>query len=152
MRYRFITIFHNLKLNFTTNKGKEIFSGARISNGPEVLASILETDLMKGTAGVHSIREYNDKTYFYVDGELKDIHTREQMDKVGNQYTFFFLRQAQKFALQLWEIKDNGIYVRDGFLLAYSNNFEDGCTYKASLSEIFPYSNCKMENLYYSNI
>ncbi|MEI3614225.1 hypothetical protein [Pseudogracilibacillus sp. SO30301A] len=32
------------------------------------------------------------------------------------------------------------MYVRDGFLIVYQNQFEDGFTYKASLSEIFTYA------------
>src|SRR5690606_23225047 len=38
-------------------------------------------------------------------------------------------------------IKDNGIYVRDGFLITFQNNIEDGTTFKASLTETFKAAN-----------
>lgn len=65
------------------------------------------------------------------------------MDKIGVKYTFYYLRLAQSFIYDLWKIKDNIIYVRDGFLLAYHNNYEDGFVYKASLSEMMSYSTCE---------
>lgn len=140
MKYRFITILHRMKLDSIKNKGTEIFPGARISNGSHVLSEILETRLMSGTLGIHSKDEFDNSVYVYIDGEFENIHTQDEMDEIGTKYTFFFLRQIQKFLHYLWEIKDNNVYVRDGFLLAYNKHFEDGCTYKASLSEIFSYS------------
>lgn len=62
------------------------------------------------------------------------------MDEIGGKYTFYLLRVAQGFTYKLWSIKDNNIYIRDGFLLAYNKEFKDGCTYKASLSEVYSYS------------
>lgn len=134
-----------MNLNTIKNKGTEIFPGARISNGSRILSETLETNLLRGTLGVHSTNEFKNKVYFYIDGEFKDINSKEQMDKIGVIYTFLFLRQVQYFTLQLWKIKDNNVYVRDGFLLAYKKNYEDGCTYKASLSEIFSYSTCEQK-------
>lgn len=146
MKYRFITILHNLKLEKRKNRGIEIFKGARISNGPEVLSSTLNTLLMKSTAGVHSIDEFKDSVYFYIDGEFEEIKTQQHMDEVGGMYTFFFLRQAQQFVAQLWQVKDNNVYVRDGFLINYYREIEDGRTFKASLSEIYTYSHNMKED------
>lgn len=98
-----------------------------------------------GTAGVHSVDEFDGTVYFYIDGEFDDITTQEEMDEVGVKYTFFFLRQAQQIAAKLWCLKDNNIYVRDGFLINFNNHFEDGTTFKASLSEVFTYSTGKRE-------
>lgn len=145
MRYRFITVLHNMKLDTVKNRGIQIFDGARISNGSEVLSETLGTSLIQATAGIHSIDEFEDAVYFYIDGEFEDIITQEQVDRIGNQQTFIFLRQAQNFASELWMVKDNNIYVRDGFLLAYNNNFEDGCTFKASLSAIPNYATGSFE-------
>lgn len=117
-----------MRLECIKNKGIQIYPGARISNGPEIFSEILSTDLMTATAGIHSIDEFKNKVYFYVNGEFPDIHTKEQMDKIGGKYTFFFLRQAQLLTHYLWRVKDNNVYVRDGFLLAYEQNFEDGFT------------------------
>lgn len=136
MRYRFIAVLHNMGLDTIKNRGIQVFDGARISNGCEVLSEVLETQLFKATAGIHSINEFKDAVYFYIDGEFEDIKIKEQVDRIGNQQTFFFLRQAQNLASELWTVKDNNVYVRDGFLLTYNNDFEDGCTFKASLSAI----------------
>lgn len=65
------------------------------------------------------------------------------MDELGGKHCCAFLRQVQQLAHLLWYIKDNSIYVRDGFLLVYKNKLNDGFTYKASLSEVFSYSNCE---------
>lgn len=40
MKYRFITIMHNMKLGSTKNKATRVFEGARISNGNKVLYEI----------------------------------------------------------------------------------------------------------------
>lgn len=126
-----------MKLNIRLNKGIVLNQGTRISNGPEVRSEVLDTILMLGTAGVHSIDEFNDTVYYYKKGEFQDISTHDEMDLKGTMFTFYFLREAQGFVTDLWAVKDNGIYVRDGFLIAYHENIEDGKTFKASLTETF---------------
>lgn len=140
-----------MRLESVKNKGIKIYPGARISNSQQILSDITSTDLMRFTAGVHSINEFENKVYLYIDGEFSGIHTKEQMDEIGGKYTFFFLRQAQLFTHHLWLVKDNNVYVRDGFLLAYERNFEDGFTYKASLSAIFSYSNGERKESLFSD-
>lgn len=142
MKFRFITPLFNLKLETVLNKGIELFPGARITNGPEEKNKILNTQLMQHTAGKISIREYDNNPYLYIDGEFETIKSKAEMDEIGVKYTYYYLRLAQSFLQDLWLIKDNSIYVRDGFLLAYYKDFEDGFIYKASLSEIFYHSSC----------
>ena len=139
MKYRFITVLHNMKLDAIRNKGTEIFPGARISNGSRILDETFKTLISKTTIGIHSIDEFDNTVYCYIDGEFKDV-PKEEIHIKSNQQIFLFLRQIQYFLHQLWEIKDNNIYVRDGFLIVYNHNFEDGSTYKGSVSEIFSYS------------
>jgi len=143
MKSRFIAPLFNLKLDTIFNRGIELFPGARISNGPEERKKILDTKLMLDTAGIISLMEYDDTTYLYIDREFKQIRTKSEMDEIGVKYTFHYLRLAQSFIYDLWKIKDNNIYVRDGFLLAYHNNYEDGFVYKASLSEMMSFSTCE---------
>lgn len=151
MKYRFITIMHNMKLKTVKNRGISLFPGARLSNGSIILKETLQTNLMQGTAGVHSLDEFIDTVYFYMDNELKEIETKEEMDKIGIQYTFFLLRILQNFLNPLWEIKDNNVYIRDGFLIVYDKTFEDGFTYKASLSPIFTRSTLDREKSIFSD-
>ncbi|MFC9707274.1 hypothetical protein ACFTRD_03860 [Paenibacillus sp. NPDC056933] len=137
MKYKFITIMHNLKFDSIRNKGVRFFPGARFSNRKEILNELFNSDLMKYTVGIHSINEFEGKVYCYVTSELENIKTKEEMDKLGSSLTFYLLRIVQSFLTELWEVKDNNIYVRDGFLVAYDDIIEDGFTYKASLSAIF---------------
>ncbi|CEG30042.1 HEPN domain-containing protein [Peribacillus simplex] len=150
MKYKFVTVLHNMKIDSRLNKGIEIQPGTRISNGKEVLSEILNTDLMRETAGFHSINEFNGTVYFYKYGEFADITTLDEMDQKGWLYNFAFLREAQGFVTDLWGVKDNGIYVRDGFLLAYEDNVENGHTYKSSLSAIFTHSSGKISDFEFS--
>lgn len=126
-----------MELDVTLNKGIELYPGTRISNGSEVRSKILNTKLMQWTAGVHSVDEFNDTVYYYKEGEFPDITSHDEMDHKGTMSTFYFLREAQGLVSDLWGVKDNGIYVRDGFLIAYQNQIEDGRTFKASLTETF---------------
>ncbi|SMG58179.1 HEPN domain-containing protein [Paenibacillus aquistagni] len=137
MKYIFLTILHNLKLQNSYNTGREISIGMRISNGKGNLSRITETRLLESTLGIHSINEFNGKSYVYMSGEFDDISTKEQMDEKGSMCTFQLLRKAEQFVLCTWNVKDNNIYVRDGFLVVYSDNIEDGFTYKAALTTIY---------------
>ncbi|MFE4571020.1 hypothetical protein [Paenibacillus chitinolyticus] len=137
MNYFFITIMHNMNLDIKLNKGIELAGGTRISNGPEVRIEILDNLLLRSTAGVHSINEFYDTVYYYKKGNFPYINTHDEMDVQGSMFTFYFLREAQGFLTDLWQVKDNGIYIRDGFLIAYDNQIEDGRTFKASLTETF---------------
>lgn len=146
MKYRFIAVLHNMELEKIKNKGTRVFNSVRISNSKKILDETIGTNLIQHTLGVHSIREFNNSTYIYIDNTV-DLHTKEQMDQFSVEITFRHLRQVQHFTQQLWKIKDNSIYVRDGFVLAYPGNetFEEGWTYKVSLSEVFTFTDCKGE-------
>lgn len=89
------------------------------------------------TAGMHAVDEFQEQVYCYIDGVFDEIEEFEQMNLLGTKYTFYFLREVQSFITEMWKIRDNSIYVRDGYLICYKKNLEDGRTYKASLSEIF---------------
>ncbi|MFS0784944.1 hypothetical protein ABC345_00990 [Shouchella sp. 1P09AA] len=149
MRYRFITVLHNMKLMMTKNKGTEIMPRCRISNGRQVLDQTFQSKLVTSTLGVHSIDEFDNSVYVYLDGEISDLNCWDEMDALGVHITFLHLRQIQSFIHCLWEVKDNNVYVRDGFLLAYRHDFKYEASYKASLSEIFSFSTAeKGESLF----
>lgn len=152
-KYRFITVFHNLRLESIKNKGIELYPGARISNGQKIFRETLETELLRYTAGFHSINEFEDATYLYIDGEVEPpILEEDEMNRYYINLDFSLLRQAQLFTHYLWQIKDNNIYVREGFLIIYEQGIDiDGVTHKASLSEVFSYSNSEEEDSIYSD-
>lgn len=137
MKYKFITALHFMKLESRYNKGIQLYPGIRITNGPEVRNEILGTKLMKSTLGTHSIDELENTVYYYKSGDFPSTQNKEELQGLGLRLTFYFLREAQSFVRDLWGVKDNGIYVRDGFLIAYDDDIEKGVSFKASLSEVF---------------
>ncbi|HHT7066894.1 HEPN domain-containing protein [Bacillus thuringiensis] len=140
MKYRFITTPHNMKLSTVKNKGIELFPGARISNGSKSISETLETNLVLHTVGSMTSGAIKNSTYVYIDGEFENIHTKQEFDEVGVQHTFSLLRQVEHFTHELWKIKDNNVYVIEGFLFAYNKHLEDGFTYSASLTGVYSYS------------
>ncbi|WP_337032479.1 hypothetical protein [Paenibacillus illinoisensis] len=136
MKYVFLSVLHQLRLSTKLNKGIELYPGGRISNGLESISNVINSELLKYTAGVHSLDEFKDAVLFVKSGEFSEINSKNEMDERGNMIAFYFLREIEKFTHHLWEIKDNNVYVRDGFLVVYTNSIEDGFTYKASLSSI----------------
>jgi Apea-like HEPN len=137
MKYVFLTVLHNMKLDKDYNKGISIGQGTRITNSQEVKNFYVNTRLFRSTIGLHSNDEFQSTVYIHKKGEL-ELNNKEDFDKTGTNLTFYFLREAQNFIRELWGLKDNSIYVRDGFLAFYPNNdFEKGLTFKASLSAIF---------------
>lgn len=141
MKFRFITILHNMKLDSIKSKGIHIGHGARITNGLEKYSEIFKTHEMHETA--------ENPVYFYIDDEFKDIETIEEMNKVGDEYTFHLLREAQRFTDCLWTVKDNNVYVAQGILVAYDKNIGDGSYYEKTLTAVYSYSTCeKKESLF----
>jgi len=141
---------HNLKFDSVMNKGIKLFPGARLSNGNELLRNLFNYDLMKNTVGSHSLDEFEGKVYCYITNELMEIKTKEDMDKIGTSFTFYLLRIVQSFLMDLWEVKDNNIYARDGFLVVYEDSIENGFTYKSSLSAIFSNSTLDSNETWYT--
>lgn len=154
MKYRFIAVLHNLKLDGIKNRGVEIFPGARVSNSSDVVKQTITTQLANETLGFHSINEFKDNSYIYIDGELETIATKideEDFNKRNSHICFALLRKVQFFIACLWKIKDNNVYIRDGFLIIYDGEIEDGMTYKSSLSEVFSNSDTKMNVSHFSD-
>ncbi|EJR94480.1 HEPN domain-containing protein [Bacillus mycoides] len=151
MKYRFITTLHNMELSNVKNKGTEIFPGARISNGSKSISETLDTNLARHTMGYLTRESIRNTTYVYIDGEFKDIHNFEEMNKVGVQRTFSLLRQIEHFTHELWKVKDNNVYVIDGFLFAYNKHFEDGYIYQASLTGLYSFSTYEQKESTFSD-
>lgn len=136
MKYRFISIIHYLKLSKPECR-IPLVSGM-ISNKASVLKDVLnyKSALSLHTLGRHSIDEFENTTFYVLDGEFEEGITLKDVDTFGTSLTFAFLRQIQSLTNEFWTLRDNSIYVRDGFLFVYGKEIEDGVTYKASLSAI----------------
>lgn len=141
MKIKFIAPIFNLELETVKNKGIDIFSGIRISNASSIENSVLKTDLVQATLGVHSIREIQKNTYVTFDYNLEHITSKSEMDEIGNSIAFMLLRLVEEFLFELWKVTDHSAYLRDGYLIAYTKEIEDGYTFKASLTTINSKSN-----------
>jgi len=126
-----------MKLENKKNRGLSIFPGGRISNGEQMLKEVLDVPAMKSDLGYHSLHEFEDSVYAYVEGDLEDITTKKQMDEIGMFYTFFLLREFESLLEKMWKVKDHNVYLRDGFILTSDDDFKTAWTYKASLSTIY---------------
>lgn len=110
------------------------FKDGVISNDGSKLGLLFNNSLSAHTMGNHSIDEIWGGTYYLSEGETDMAKTED--DAVWNQLAWAFLRQAQLFSDSLWEIRDNSVYVRDGFLYVFKDQLEKGCTFKVSVSKI----------------
>ena len=137
MKYLFIAVIHFLKID-KPNCRIPIKVGM-ITNKSSLIDDILsyKSKLALHTIGVHSIDEFQDKSYYLVYGDFDPMWSKEDINKIGTQVTFALLRQIQQVTDELWAIRDNSVYVRDGFLFAYDRVPEDGMTFKASLGAIY---------------
>ncbi len=136
MKYRFITILHYLKLSKPDCRIP--LSSGMISNKASVLNDVLnyKSKLSLHTLGMHSIDEFKDQTFYVIDGEFDEGVTSNDVNHFGTSLTFAYLRQIQWLTDRFWFLRDNSIYVRDGFLFVYDKVIEDGYTFKAALSTI----------------
>ena len=132
-KYRFITVIHNL--DYSEPEEIKLNSVGKISNNMNILIETFNNQLTIGTLGVHSTDEFTKQTFFYLDGNFND-KTESEINEIGVQFTFALLRILQYFVFELWKLKDNNLYVRDGFLYVYDKVISDGCTFKASVSAI----------------
>lgn len=145
MKYRFITIIHNLKIQDLNWQNILLESGGIISNKKETLDKTFKNDLSSWTLGAHSIDEFENQIYFYLDGTFENNPEESVIHKRGTRFTFALLRLIQNNVLQFWKTKDNNIYIRDGFLYVYDKQISDGYTFKGSLSLIPTYSNLELK-------
>lgn len=150
MKFRFISIIHYLKID--KPECRIPLKMGMITNKMSLIENILsyKSNLALGTLGVHSIDEFKDTCYYLVDGDFNPAWTEEDINLIGTQITFSLLRQIQSVADGLWCIRDNSIYIRDGFLFVYNRTFEDGMSFKASLGPVFTKASLDTEDTYYS--
>ena len=86
MKYRFITIVHNLVLpqkEMTVNLAQGF-----LSNCSSILQETFDNELSTYTLGSHSIDEFVGHTYFYIDGYFADGTTQSVVDEFGTKLTF----------------------------------------------------------------
>lgn len=123
-----------------------------ITNEMGLIEHILSytSHLALGTMGVHSIDEFQDKSYYLAEGEFDPAWTVDDLNQNGTQIAFVLLRQIQQVTDALWNIRDNSVYVRDGFLFVYDKTFEDGMSFKASLGSVYTKASTSVEYTFFT--
>lgn len=121
-----------MQLDQKRNKGQKIKldgCNARITNSSVPFEAILKNIETNKRIGFHSESEflYPKSTYLYIDGELEDIDSWDEMDLKGLDFTFTLLRKIQYLTHYFWAVEDNNIYVRDGFLITYKKRLFRCC-------------------------
>jgi hypothetical protein len=140
MKYRFITIIHNLEIDCANCRDIKLESAGTISNRKCVLEKTFKNNLSIDTLGVHSIDEFNNQVFYYLDGTFDNNVTESEIHKRGTRFTYALLRLIQSLIFDFWKFKDNNLYIRDGFLYVYENQISDGYTFKGSLSSMPTFS------------
>ncbi|MDH5380018.1 MAG: HEPN domain-containing protein [Cyclobacteriaceae bacterium] len=148
MKYRFLTVLHNLSLEGTEQRSIKLNSNGVISQEKAILTKTFQNKLAIDTLGVHSIDEFENSVFYYLDGEFQSDITEDIINKRGTKFTFALLRFIQQFVFNIWKIKDNNVYVHSGFIFVYENEISDGFTFKAVLREQMSYSNSSSGNTF----
>lgn len=148
MKYKFIAPIHCLKISNLNNT--MYHKGLTISTSKKILKETIMKNPLYETMGEHSRLELIDyeeevNPYAYLEGEFEGIRTYHDFIDISTIVIFKMLREIQHVIYNLWYIRDNSAYIRDGFLLLYDTIEEDeyinGRTYKGSLSEMPSKSN-----------
>lgn len=129
-----------------TNVRIDLKSNGFISQDEAFLNDTFHNQLSQNTIGVHSIDEFKDRAYYCIESEFKEGVTEEIIHENGTKFTFGLLRKIQHFVIDLWNIKDNNVYIFEGFLLVYSKEINDGFTFKGTLSAVT--SKANLDNKY----
>lgn len=149
MKYKFIAAIHWLQLE-KENLSIKLKSGY-ISNVSSKLDEIFDNSLSLCTLGLHSIDEVREApSYYVIDGDFGNDVNQNDVDHFGTAFCFAMLRQIQLYVSKLWRLKDNSVYVRDGFLYSYTNEIGDGSTFKASVSIVNSFANGNIINVIFS--
>ena len=135
MKYLFVCAVHNLKLDEEETRVK--LNSGYLSNEMKTLETLFDNNLSIGTLGLHAIDEIKETpTYYMMEGNLGYDVSWDEVDRSGTSLCFGILRQIQRFVNSLWHVRDNAVYVRDGYLYVYINDISRGCTFKASVSAV----------------
>lgn len=149
MKFRFFAVLHYMQLDNVKNKGTRIDTGdykLRITNSTDEFNKYRKNPVVTHQMGNYSCWEFEESTYIYIDGNLPNVDSNDKMNEIGMGLAFKLLREVEYFIHHLWAIKDNGVYVRDGFLVSYKSNINDMAhVYKASLGAINSNSDGSLE-------
>ncbi|MBL1281330.1 MAG: hypothetical protein COA33_013710 [Fluviicola sp.] len=108
----------------------DLKSSGIISTETSVLDESFKNEMAYITIGAHDIDEFYNRPFYYLDWNSNE----KTKDFNGYRCTYAILRSIQDFIFDLWQIKDNNIYVFSGFLFEYDKVISDGSTFKGTVT------------------
>ncbi|MGX7026023.1 HEPN domain-containing protein [Vagococcus hydrophili] len=150
MKYKFVAPVFGLKIKKKVDKGLRL-GNVHLSNSKNFLnKSVLETPFPEVLGKYNLYDFYDDRdieniyvnNYFYLEGEISDINTSEELSEKQGESGFatilvaLLLLDIQKYLRKLWLLKDNSIYARDGFVCFYPED-GDSRIFRFSLKDIY---------------
>lgn len=145
MKYKFVAPVFGLKIKKKVDKGLRL-GNVHLSNSKSFLNNSVLKPPFPEVLGTYNIYDFYDdrdienihvNNYFYLEGEISDINTSEELSQKQRESSFatllvdLLLLDIQNYLRKLWLMKDNSIYARDGFICFYP---------KDGNSRIFRYS------------
>lgn len=151
LNYRFITKLHNLSLNTVMENGTKINDFLKISNSSRNIDELFDNRLFRSCIGEINYNDIGDGVYIYAVGSIKDLLGEIRDDYNANNYLDILLRAAQDFVNSLWLIKDNSVFIKDGYLQMYHKGDIFGSNVVSNSLSLMPVTaSCQMENIVFS--
>lgn len=161
MRFCFVAPIFYLNIESKINNGLKI-DNMNISNTDYFLKNSVLKEPFTSILGKYSIYDFYDTRYgkepiisphFYFEGELtgiSEVKELKTLDGFGTNFVTLFLLESQKYLESLWYLRDNSIYIRDGFVKFYDDGISnEERIFKYSLNEIYIDSQSMRETVTY---
>lgn len=154
MKFCFVAPIYGLRINKNINAGLRL-GKMNISNTKHFLSNSVLKEPFKSVLGTYltydfyddrNKEEINVNTHFYFEGNMSGFTNIEnlvsyQMEKsIATKLVCLLLMESQSFLKEFWLLRDNSIYIRDGFACFYPDNNDftgEARVFKYSLKEIF---------------
>lgn len=108
-----------MSINKRYSRGKIVQGKMRISNGTDNFSQYFGNRYFNDAIGLIKYSGLENSVYIYETGKLEELKKEIGTECTDNQCLDFLLRKAQFFLTDLWLIKDNSVYINEGFLQLY---------------------------------
>lgn len=135
MKYFFFTTLFNT--GYTGDSNIKSKKGIKICKDTSTLKPLFDTDVLSPNLGSFALSEltWNDTLIYTAQGKIL-IESNHVQDNYGNQLCHLLLHEANNFLMHLWKFVDCNCYLRDGYLIIYNQNLQDGKLYKYGMTSI----------------
>ena len=149
MKFCFVAPIFYLNIDSKINNGLKL-DNMNISNTDFFLKKSVLKKPFTTILGDYLIYDFYDTRYgdepiisphFYFERTLKGVSRvdeSKELEGFGTNFVTLFLIECQKYLESLWYLRDNAIYIRDGFVKFYDDGVsEEQRIFRYSLKEIY---------------